>query len=235
MSEDGRDIGAGDAARAGHKPLSGFALRSDAEMAERARAFRQLMATRRTIRFFSDVAVPKAVIEEAIRTAGTAPSGANKQPWHFAVVSDVRLKRQIREAAEAEEKAFYAGRASDEWLADLEPLGTDEHKPFLESAPYLIVCFQQSYGTDPETGARAKHYYAGESAGIACGLLIAALHNAGLATLTHTPSPMGFLREILGRPKSEKPIMIVVAGRPAADATVPDIGRKSLEEISSWR
>jgi len=218
-----------------HAPLLDYPHRSDAEMAERARDFRTLMAKRRTVRFFTDAPVPYAAVEEAVRTAATAPSGANKQPWHFVIVSDPETKRQIREAAEDEERAFYQGRASDEWLEALAPLGTDENKPFLETAPYLIVCFQQNYELDPETGARSKNYYVQESAGIACGFLLAALHYAGLATLTHTPSPMGFLRDLLERPKNERAIMIVVAGRPAEDATVPDISKKPLEAVCSWR
>ena len=221
-----------------YKPVSfeGLPARTDAAMIARARAFRGLMATRRTIRHFSDRPVPRAVIEEAVRTAGTAPSGANKQPWHFAILSDPAIKARIRGAAEAEERAFYAGKAGAAWLKDLEPLGTDPHKPFIETAPYLIVVFQQAYGIDPRTQARSKNYYIQESVGLASGLLIAALHNAGLATLTHTPSPMGFLRDIIGRPKNEKPVMIVVAGHPGEDATVPEaaLRKKSLAEISSW-
>ncbi len=217
-------------------PFAGLPAHSDAVMSARARAFRALMATRRTLRHFSDRPVPRAVIEEAVLTAGTAPSGANKQPWHFAVLCDPVLMRRIRAAAEREERAFYAGKAGAAWLEDLEPLGTDPHKPFLETAPYLIVVFQQNYGIDPHTQARNKHYYIQESVGLASGFLIAALHNAGLATLTHTPSPMGFLRDILGRPKNEKPVMIVVAGHPAEDATVPEaaLRKKGLAEISTW-
>lgn len=203
----------------------------DEEMTRRARAFRDEMSVRRTIRDFADTPVPRAIIENAIGAACTAPSGANKQPWHFVAVGDPAVKRRIREAAEAEERAFYSERASEEWLADLAPFGTDWRKPFLETAPWLIVVFQQSYGVDPDTGARSKHYYVHESAGLAAGLLIAALHTAGLATLTHTPSPMGFLREVLGRPPHEKPTMIVVAGRRAADAQVPDIARKPAGEV----
>jgi nitroreductase len=217
-------------------PFAGLPNYTDEEMRARARAFRALMATRRTIRQFSDRPVPREVIVEAVATAATAPSGANKQPWHFAVVSDPAVKRRIREAAEAEERAFYAGKAGELWLADLAPLGTDPAKPFLEAAPYLIVVFQQNYGIDPKSGRRTKHYYIQESVGLASGLLIAALHNAGLATLTHTPSPMGFLRDILGRPEHEKPVMIVVAGHPAADATVPEaaLRKKDTAETASW-
>ena len=215
-------------------PLEGFIRRNTDEMEHRARDFHELMARRRTVRHFADTPVPRSVIEDALRTAGTAPSGANKQPWHFAVVSDPERKRRIREAAEEEERAFYAGRASEEWLKDLEHLGTDSEKPFLETAPYLIVVFQKNYGLDPETQARSKHYYVQESVGLASGLLIAALHNAGLATLTHTPSPMGFLSQLLERPKNERAVMIVVAGLPADNAVVPDISRKPLDEIASW-
>lgn len=206
----------------------------DATRLKRARAFHALMAARRSVRAFADTPVPRAVIDEAVRTAGTAPSGANKQPWFFAIVESPDLKRQIREAAEAEEKAFYAGRAGEAWLADLAPLGTDWQKPFLETAPYLIVVFQKSYGLDPDTGEKDKHYYVQESAGLASGLLIAALHNAGLATLTHTPSPMGFLRTLLGRPQNERPTMIVPTGLPAPDCRVPDIRRKDAEAIRAW-
>ena len=217
------------------KPLDPQPWRSDDEMCARAAAFRAMMQRRRTVREFSAADVPRRVIEAAVRTAASAPSGANRQPWHFAVVTDPALKRRIRDAAEAEERAFYESRAGREWLEALAPLGTDADKPFLETAPYLIVCFQQTYGLDPATGRRWKTYYVPESAGIACGFLIAALHNAGLATLTHTPSPMGFLRELLGRPKNERPIMIVVTGRPAEDAKLPDISRKPFPDVASWR
>ncbi len=215
-------------------PLTDFPSFSNDEMVARARLFREHMVKRRTVRTFSPEPVPRVVIEEALTVAGAAPSGANKQPWHFVVVSDPQIKRRIREAAEREERLFYAERASPEWLADLAPLGTGPEKPFLETAPYLIVCFEQRYGIDPETGRKRKHYYVQESVGLACGFLIAALHWAGLATLTHTPSPMGFLRGILGRPDHERPVMIVVTGRPAEDATVPDLGRKPLQAITSW-
>lgn len=200
----------------------------------RARAFYDAMHTRRTVREFAPTDVPRETIEWSIRTAGSAPSGANKQPWTFVAVQDAAIKHQIREAAEKEERAFYAGKAGEEWLKDLEHLGTDENKPFLEIAPWLIVVFQQNYGHDPETGARAKHYYIQESVGLASGLLIASLHMAGLATLTHTPSPMNFLRDLLGRPKNERAVMIVVAGYPAMGAQVPDIGRKKLSDIAQF-
>jgi len=195
--------------------------------------FLEKMRKRRTVRDFSDASVPREIIENAIATASTAPSGANMQPWHFVVVTDPQIKKEIRSAAEEEEKAFYEERASDEWLEALAPLGTDESKPFLETAPYLIVVFQQNYGLD-ENGTRKKHYYVQESVGIATGMLITALHNVGLATLTHTPSPMGFLREVLGRPKNERATMILVVGKPKSDALVPNIGKKSLSEVCSF-
>jgi len=214
-------------------PLEGFTYRSEDEMLVRSRAFFELMKTRRTIRDFSDKPVPKEVIENAIRTAGRAPSGANKQPWHFGVIASGDAKKKLREAAEAEEREFYGGRASETWLKDLEQFGTDANKPFLETAPYLIAVFRERYGVDEE-GERTQNYYVHESAGLAGGFLIAALHNAGLATLTHTPSPMGFLNEICGRPKSESATMLVVTGYPADGVEVPVITKKSLEEISSW-
>ncbi|MBT8090129.1 MAG: nitroreductase family protein [Gammaproteobacteria bacterium] len=188
---------------------------------------------RRTVREFSDRPVPRDIIETALEAASTAPSGANLQPWHFAVVSGPETKKKIREAAEAEEREFYTHRASEEWLAALAPLGTDDQKPFLEKAPYLIAVFLQKFGELPD-GCKVKHYYPAESTGLATGMLITALHVAGLATLTHTPSPMKFLNEILGRPKSERPFLLLVVGYPADDARVPDIGRKSLEEIASF-
>lgn len=206
---------------------------SDEIMIERAGAFYEAMHTRRTVRHFSPEPVPLTVIEDCIRTAATAPNGANMQPWHFAIVADPAVKRQIRLAAEEEERAFYAGRATDEWLEALAPLGTDANKPFLETAPYLIVIFAQSYGVSAE-GRRIKHYYVQESVGIATGLLIAACHNAGLATLTHTPSPMHFLSEILERPPNERPYLILVVGHPAEDARVPRISKKPLEDIVSY-
>lgn len=203
------------------------------EMRERLEAFYTDMNRRRTVREFSTRPVPRDLIETALKVANTAPSGANLQPWHFVAVSGPETKRKIREAAEAEEREFYTHRASEEWLAALEPLGTDERKPFLETAPYLIAVFLQKYGELPD-GRKVKHYYPAESTGLATGLLIAALHRAGLATLTHTPSPMKFLNEILGRPKSERPFLLLVVGYPAEAARVPDIRRKSLEEFTSW-
>ena len=203
------------------------------EMRERVAEFYADVDRRRTVREFSDRPVPRDVIEAALQAANTAPSGANLQPWHFAVVSGADTKKKIREAAEVEEQEFYERRAPDEWLAALEPLGTDEHKPFLETAPYLIAVFLQKYGELPD-GRKVKHYYPAESTGLATGILITALHRAGLATLTHTPSPMKFLNEILGRPKSERPFLLLVVGYPANDARVPDIKRKELADFTSW-
>ena len=203
------------------------------EMRSRLEAFYQDVNRRRTVREFSDRPVPRDLIETALRAAGTAPSGANLQPWHFVVVSGAETKRRIREAAEAEEREFYEHRATEEWLAALRPLGTDERKPFLETAPYLIAVFLQKYGELPD-GRKVKHYYPAESTGLATGILITALHHAGLATLTHTPSPMKFLNEILGRPTSERPFLLLVVGYPADDARVPDISRKDLDEFASF-
>ena len=203
------------------------------EMRQRLGDFYADINRRRTVREFSDRPVPRDIIETALRAANTAPSGANLQPWHFAVISGPKTKRKIREAAESEEREFYEHRASQEWLDALAPLGTDEHKPFLETAPFLIAVFLQKFGELPD-GRKVKHYYPAESTGLATGILITALHTAGLATLTHTPSPMKFLNQILGRPKSERPFLLLVVGYPAADATVPDIQRKSLEEYASF-
>jgi nitroreductase len=189
------------------------------------------MRRRRTVRDFSGRPVARAIIENAILTAGTAPSGANQQPWTFVAIGQGELRKRLREAAEKEEREFYAGGAGEEWLAALAHLGTDAEKPFLETAPWLIAVFSQRWGLTPE-GKRFSHYYVPESVGIASGMLIAALHNAGLATLTHTPSPMGFLNELCGRPKHEKAIMLVVAGYPSADCRVPAITKKRLEEIA---
>lgn len=215
---------------AGFMPLDFRAYPAD-EMNARARAFAEEMARRRSVRQFAPRPVPLTIIQECLRAAGSAPSGANMQPWSFVVVADPTLKRRIRAAAEAEERAFYAGRASEEWLDALAPLGTDWQKPFLETAPYLIAIFAQSYGLGPD-GRKIKHYYVQESVGIATGVLVAALHHAGLATLTHTPSPMGFLSEILGRPANERPFLLLVVGYPADDARVPCIRRKTLDEIA---
>lgn len=214
-------------------PLTTWREYPPEDMLARARAFHEDISRRRTVRTFADRPVPRALIEECLRAAGTAPSGANLQPWHFAVVGDPAVKARIREAAEREEREFYHERAPKEWLEALSPLGTDEHKPYLETAPWLIAIFGQRYGRTP-SGKRITHYYVNESVGIATGFLIAALHHAGLATLTHTPSPMGFLNEVLGRPASEKPFLLLVAGYPAEGTEVPNIGRKPLEEIASW-
>ncbi|MEP6604014.1 MAG: nitroreductase family protein [Spartobacteria bacterium] len=208
--------------------------RSDDELTHGAREFYEQMRRRRTIRDFSDREVPRDVIENCIRAAGTAPSGANLQPWHFVAVSDPKLKREIRVAAEAEEKEFYEQRAPKEWLAALAPLGTDSRKPFLDIAPWLIAVFAQPFRILPDS-TRAKTYYAIESVGIATGLLVAAVHACGLSALTHTPSPMGFLNRILGRPSHEKPFVLLVVGHAAKDALVPDISRMTLDEISSFR
>jgi nitroreductase len=203
------------------------------EMRQRVTDFYTDMGRRRTVREFSDRAVPRDIIETALRAAGTAPSGANLQPWHFVVVSGAETKKKVRIAAEAEEREFYEHRASEEWLDALRPLGTDSDKPFLETAPYLIAVFLQKFGELPD-GRKVKHYYPVESTGLATGILITALHEAGLATLTHTPSPMKFLNEILGRPKSERPFLLLVVGYPADDAAVPDIERKPLEDFTSF-
>jgi nitroreductase len=213
---------------------------ADDESLARATDFAARLGQRRTCRFFADTPVPRGIIAAAIEAAGSAPSGANHQPWHFAVIESAEKKRAIREAAEAEERRFYGAdgddpKASEEWLDALKDLGTDADKPFLETAPYLIVVFAQRKGGIEEDG-RTQNYYVNESVGIACGMLIATLHEAGLATLTHTPSPMGFLREVCGRPEWEKPVMIVVVGRPSADATVPAhaLKKKPLSQIASW-
>ena len=206
---------------------------SEAEMISRARAQYEHLQRRRTVRDFSDQPVPREVIESCIQTAGTAPSGANQQPWHFAVVSDPEIKRQIRSAAEAEEQEFYAHRASDEWLEALSHLGTDAQKPFLETAPYLIGIFSRNYDL-LEDGSRSKNYYVSESVGIAAGMLIAALHQCGLSTLTHTPSPMGFLNEVMDRPSHERAVILLVVGYPSEDAIVPVLKRKDLEEFSTF-
>lgn len=206
---------------------------SEDEMLARARDYRVEAARRRSVRHFSDRPVPRAIIEECLLAAGTAPSGAHRQPWHFVAVADPDTKRRIRDAAEAEEREFYAHRAPEDWLEALAPLGTDASKPFLEDAAWLIVVFAESYGV-AEDGTRVKNYYVQESVGIATGLLISAAHRAGLATLTHTPSPMGFLCEVLDRPGRERPYLILVVGHPAEDALVPDIQRKTLGEIATF-
>ena len=214
--------------------LSGYEELPPDEMLERARRFADLMQRRRTVRDFAPRPVSRALIEECLRAAGSAPSGANQQPWHFVAVSDPGVKRRIREAAEAEEREFYAHRAPPDWLEALAPLGTDASKPFLEIAPWLIAVFIRRFERLPDGGKR-KHYYTDESVGLATGLLVAALHHAGLVSLTHTPSPMKFLNEILGRPKDlERPFLLLVAGYPAPDARVPDIARKSLAEYTTF-
>jgi iodotyrosine deiodinase len=206
---------------------------TDEEMLARSSAFTTLLRGRRTVRHFSDQPVPRAVIEQCLLAAGTAPSGAHQQPWHFVVITEADLKARVRQAAEASEATFYAS-APQEWLEALAPIGTDAHKPYLEVAPYLIAVFAQRYGLDAD-GTRRTHYYVNESVGIACGMLLTALHQAGLATLTHTPSPMGFLAELLERPANEKAVMLIVTGRPAPEATVPDLARKRLEEFVTFR
>lgn len=215
-------------------PLPDFRTYPPAQMQERAEAFAADLKRRRTVRDFSDRPIPDGVLEDCIRAAATAPSGANHQPWHFVVVTDPATKHAIREAAEAEERAFYGGRAPDEWLEALSRLGTDANKPFLEIAPALIVIFAESY-QQQDTQNKKKNYYVQESVGIATGFLIAALHHAGLATLTHTPSPMGFLRDLLERPDNERPYLILVTGYPAEDAQVPAISKKPLDAITTFR
>jgi nitroreductase len=203
------------------------------EMRQRAQNFYADIQRRRTVRDFSARPVPRDIIDDCLRAAGTAPNGANMQPWHFVVVSDPAVKHHIRVQAEEEEREFYQHRAPQEWLEALAPLGTDEHKPFLETAPYLIAIFAESYGRLPD-GRKVKHYYVQESVGIATGFLIAALHHAGLATLTHTPSPMNFLNALLQRPDHERPFLLLVVGYPAEGAQVPDIRKKALEEIVTF-
>lgn len=215
----------------GFSPLQ-FELQEEQQMIDNSKDFLRMMQSRRSVRDFSDRPVPEEIVVNAIKTAATAPSGANKQPWHFALIKDAAIKKQIRIEAEAEERAFYEERATDEWLKDLEPLGTDAQKPFLETAPYLIPVFLQKFTIDND-GERHKHYYTAESVGIACGFLLAALHQAGLATLTHTPSPMKFLNKICSRPDYERPFMLIVTGYPAENALVPDIDKHPLDAILS--
>jgi iodotyrosine deiodinase len=216
-------------------PLPDFEELPVAEMKARATAFYDMIRKRHTVRDFSTRQVPREIVEQCLRAAGTAPSGANHQPWHFSVIADASIKRRIREAAEEEERAFYAGRAGQQWLEALAPLGTDADKSFLEAAPWLICIFgsRRSYGAG---GKLRKNYYVPESVGIATGFLLAAFHQAGLATLTHTPNPMGFLNEICGRPESDKPYILLVAGYPADGATIPlhATQKKSLDEIASF-
>ena len=204
---------------------------TEEEMRERSKSFLDELSTRRTVRDFSNKPVSLEIIENCIKAAATAPSGANKQPWQFIIVSDSKVKQKIREAAEAEEKEFYNHRATKQWLEDLNQFGTDWHKPFLDIAPYLIVVFRKIYDLEDD-GTQRKNYYVNESVGIASGFLLAALHHAGLTTLTHTPSPMNFLGEILNRPKNEKAFLLIPVGYPAKDAEVPDISKKPFNEIS---
>lgn len=215
------------------QPLNTYREYPAEEMLARATAFYADLRRRRTVRDFSDRPVDRAVIERCLLAAGTAPSGANLQPWHFVVVSDLETKKKIRVAAEAEEKEFYAGRAPKEWLEALAHIGTDPDKPFLETAPYLIAIFAQRYGLDDQ-GNQVKHYYVNESVGIATGMLVSAIHSAGLASLTHTPSPMGFLNEVLGRPENERPFLLLVVGYPTEDALVPTLAKKPIEDIATF-
>jgi nitroreductase len=216
-------------------PIDYPAAPDSGEMLARAQDYVDQISRRRSVRHFSDKSVPREVIEACLQAAGSAPSGANHQPWHFACVSDPDIKREIRIAAEEEERAFYGGRAGDQWLDDLHGLGTDAQKPFIEAAPWLIAIFAERYGFD-DSGEKQKNYYVPESVGIATGLLINALHHIGLATLTHTPNPMAFLSKILDRPKNERPMMLLVVGHPAADAMVPRAAtlKKPLEQIASF-
>jgi iodotyrosine deiodinase len=216
------------------RPLSEWREYAPDAMLRRAQSFRDEIRRRRTVRTFDTRPIPDGVVEACLLAAGSAPSGAHRQPWHFVVIRDPALKHCIREAAEVEEREFYEHRAPREWLEALAPLGTGSDKPFLEDAPVLIAIFAQSYAQRPD-GSRAKNYYATESVGIATGFLIAALHHAGVATLTHTPSPMGFLNTLLDRPAGERPFLLLVAGYPAPGTTVPDLHRKELDAIVSWR
>jgi iodotyrosine deiodinase len=214
-------------------PLPAYREYSVEEMKSRATEFRTDIQRRRTVREFADRPVPRGVIEECLLAAGTAPNGANLQPWHFVVVSDASIKREIRIEAEKEEQQFYQHKAPQEWLDALAPLGTDEHKPFLERAPFLIVIFAQSYSLLAD-GRKVKHYYVQESVGIATGILITAIHHAGLVSLTHTPSPMGFLNKILKRPVQERPFLVLVVGYPVGNARVPTLTKKPLQEIATF-
>lgn len=222
------------------KEIEGYPYRSyqpaelsDAEILQRAKSFYQAMDSRRSVREFASDPIEKEVIEQLILTASSAPSGAHKQPWTFCVVSDAEMKKKIREAAEEEEYRSYNGRMSEEWLKDLAPLGTDWRKPFLETAPYLIIVFKRVYELE-EDGHKHQNYYVNESVGLACGFLLAAIHQAGLVSLTHTPSPMNFLTGLLKRPENERPYLLIPVSKPAKEIWVPDIKRKSLSEMSSW-
>ncbi|MCP4260760.1 MAG: nitroreductase family protein [Planctomycetes bacterium] len=214
-------------------PLDSYREYPQEEMKQRAASFRIDMQRRRSVRSFSNRPIPHEVIKDCLLTAGSAPSGANMQPWYFVVVSNPELKKQIRNAAERQEYKFYHGSAGEQWLDALSHLGTDFQKPFLEAAPYLIVIFSRSYGILPD-GQKVKHYYVRESVGIATGLLITAIHNAGLVALPYTPAKMGFLNNILGRPENERPFLVLVVGYPAEQAMVPEIKKKSLDEISTF-
>ncbi|MEM7763592.1 MAG: nitroreductase family protein [Pseudomonadota bacterium] len=218
---------------AAFQPLNQYRRYDEDEMLARSEALYEDLNRRRTVRDFSDKPVPRSVIENCLKVANTAPSGANMQPWHFAVISNPEVKQRVREAAEAEEREFYGHRASDEWLEELKKFGTDANKPFLETAPYLIAIFMQKFAVD-EDGNKTKHYYPQESVGLATGMLIAALHQCGLASLTHTPSPMAFLNEICGRPKHERAYLLLVVGYPADDAQVPVIERKQLKDFAAF-
>lgn len=214
-------------------PLTGYQEYPEDTMIKRSSDFFNTIRHRRTVRHFSEKPVPRLVIENCIRAAGTAPSGANKQPWHFVVVSNPEVKKKIRIAAEKEEREFYLHRAPRDWLESLEPFGTDAQKPFLETAPYLIAIFSQSYELAPD-GSKIKNYYVQESVGIATGILITALHMSGLVSLTHTPSPMAFLNKILKRPRNERAFLLLVTGYPADNVQVPNISKKSLQDISTF-
>jgi len=215
-----------------HLPLR-FERLEKVEMKNRANAFYEQMNKRRSVRFFSEEPVPKYLIERAILTAGTSPSGAHRQPWHFVAISDPERKRQLRQAVEAEEKRSYEERMPPAWLEALAPIGTTWEKPFIETAPWIVVCFEELYSFD-EDGHKCKNYYVQESCGIACGMFIAAIHTMGLVTLTHTPSPMGFLSSLLQRPINEKPFMLFPVGFPSLHASVPNLSRKPLAKISTW-
>jgi len=214
-------------------PLDSYLEYPQKQMKQRAASFRIDMQRRRSVRSFSSRPIPREVIEECLLTAGSAPSGANMQPWYFVVVGEPDVKQRIREAAEKEEYKFYHGNAGEQWLSVLSPLGTDYQKPYLETAPYLIIIFARNYSLSPN-GQKVKHYYVRGSVGIATGLLIAAIHNVGLVTLPYTPGRMGFLKSILGRPENERPFLVLVVGYPAEQVMVPDIGKKSLDEISTF-
>ncbi len=215
-----------------HIPYQGAQI-APQESAKKVSEFLQLLSSRRSIREYSDKPVDRSIIEDIIMTASTAPSGANKQPWTFCAVSRQSLKEKIKEAAEAEERESYGGRMSDTWLKDLEPFGTDANKPFLAIAPWLIIVFKKAYDIGPD-GEKLNNYYVSESVGIACGMLISAIHNAGLVTLTHTPSPMNFLAKVLDRPKNERPYLLLPVGYPADDVLVPDITKKEAEQVIEW-